>query len=304
MKTLSFKNREPFYKRISRNTSSYLFMAPFAIVFLVFNILPIFTAIYYSFTSFNVLEDPIFIGADNYLKLFTSGDLFLKSLNNTLVIAGIIGPVGYILSFLFAWCINELPRLLRALLTLIFYAPTLTNLFAIWKIFFSGDSYGIVNSYLNQLGIINDPIMWLQNSHYIFAVIIIILLWASLGTSFLAFIAGLQTVDVSLYEAGAIDGVHNRFQELWFITLPAMKPQLLFGAIMSISSSFGVGDLITAVVGMPSPSYSVHTLVHYLQDYGFTRFEMGYACCVAVILFGLMVGANKLIQSMIRRIGH
>lgn len=289
--------------RIKKNYSCYLFIAPFALIFFTFTLVPVISALYYSLTYFNVLETPVFVGWENYKKLFLNDDLFLEAFKNTLTIAAIIGPIGYILSLAFAWFINDLSPKLRAVLTLLFYAPSLSNIYVIWKIVFSGDDYGIMNSYLNKLGIMHQSVLWLQDEKYIMGVVIVVLLWASLGTSFLSFIAGFQTIDSSLYEAGAIDGIRNRFQELWYITLPTIKPQLMFGAIMSISSSFGVGDAITGLVGFPSPNYAAHTMVHHIQDYGFTRFDMGYACAIATILFLVMVVINKVIQNLLQRVG-
>ena len=257
---------------ISVNKASYLFMLPFTIVFATFTIFPVLRAIGLSFTMFNILEAPVFVGWANYRQLFIQDDVFLIAIKNTLVIAAILGPAGYLLSLLFAWLINELSPKIRAFMTLLFYAPAMANVFVIWKIIFSPDEFGFANAYLARYGIIDNAIPWLQQEEYMFAAVIIILLWASLGTSFLAFIAGFQTIDPVLYEAGAVDGVKNRFQELWFITLPSIKPQLLFGSVMSITAAFGVGDAITALVGFPSPNYAVHTVVTHLADHGFLRF--------------------------------
>lgn len=174
----------------------------------------------------------------------------------------------------------------------------------IWKLIFSGDAYGIANAWLTKLGIITDPVLWLQDSNKIVPVVIVILLWASLSTSFLAFIAGFQTIDVSLYEAAAVDGIRTRWQELWYITLPSIKPQMMFSAIMSITSSFAIGDQITMLVGFPSPNYAAHTIMHHLQDYGSTRFEMGYACAIATVLFLLMVICNTIIQKFLKKVGE
>ena len=126
----------------------------------------------------------------------------------------------------------------------------------------------------------------------------------SFGAGFLSFVAGFKNIDMRLYEAAAVDGIRDRWQELWYITLPCMKPQLLFGAVMSITGSFGVGDVITGVFGYPSTNYALHTLVHHLQDHGSIRLEMGYACAIAVVLFFLMVGANQIVQRLLRRVGE
>lgn len=289
--------------KIRKNYACYLFMAPFAAIFITFVVIPVATAIIYSFTSFNVLEPPVFTGWENYRKLFLNDSLFTIALKNTLTFALILGPGGYILSLMFAWFINDLSPKFRAFMTLLFYAPALSNIYVIWKIIFSGDDYGILNAYLTKLGITYGPILWLQDSRYMMTAVVVVLLWSSMGTSFLAFIAGFQTIDDTLYEAGAMDGIKNRWQELWYITLPAIRPQLMFGAIMSIASSFGVGDAITAIVGFPSPNYAAHTIVHHLQDYGFVRFDMGYACAIATILFVIMIAINNVVQKFLQKVG-
>lgn len=293
-----------FLHTIYVHRASYLFLLPFSIVFFTFTVWPVLTAIGYSFTTFNILEDPVFTGLSNYVRLFLHDTDFRIALKNTLVIGLILGAVSYFLSLAFAWLINEMRPKVRAVLTLLFYAPSMANVYIVWKTIFSSDSYGVANAYLMQLGIIHTPVAWLQNEEYMFPVVLIILIWASLGTSFLSFIAGFQTIDPTLYEAAAVDGVKNRFQELWYITLPSIKPQLAFGAITSITSAFGVGDAITALVGFPSPNHTLHTVVTHLTDYGFTRFEMGYACAIATVLFFIMMIANQLVQKLIRKVGQ
>ena len=282
----------------------YFFLAPFAVLFFTFFILPICTSIYYSFTYYNILEAPRFIGVQNYINLFLQDEVFLTAFKNTFVIAVITGPVGYILSFLFAWFINELPRWIRTLAVLIFYAPSIAgNAYAIFSIIFRGDAYGYLNSILMNLGIINTPILWLTTPDYIMPVIIIVTLWMSMSTGFLSFVAGLQGVDRAQYEAGYVDGIRNRWQELYYITLPNMKPMLLFGAVMAITQAFGVCDVPMALAGYPSTDYAARTVVTHLFDYGYTRFEMGYASAIATMLFVVMILCNKLIQSALRKVG-
>ena len=282
----------------------YLFLLPYALLFCTFFILPILTSIYYSFTYYNILEPAKFIGFQNYVNLFLQDEVFLTAVKNTLVIAVITGPIGYILSFLFAWFINELPKWLRTLAVVVFYAPSIAgNAFYIFSIIFRGDAYGYLNSILLQFGLIDAPILWLTDPNYMLKVIIVVILWMSMGTGFLSFVAGLQGVDRSMYEAGYVDGIRNRWQELYYITLPSMKPMLLFGAVMSITSAFNVCDVPRALAGYPSTDYAARTIVTHLFDYGFSRFEMGYASAIATTLFLLMILCNKAIQSMLRRIG-
>lgn len=285
--------------------ADYLFMLPFFTVFFLFSILPVIISIVFSFTYFNVLEPARFIGLENYFKLFLNDDLFLKALSTTVVLAVITGPLGYVLCFGVAWMVNEFNTRLRTLLTLLFYMPTLTGgLSAIWLIVFSGDQYGIMNGILMYFNLIYEPIQWLTDTKYMMGVAIVVIVWMSFGTSFLAFIAGFRSIDKRMYEAAAIDGIRNRFQELWYITLPAMRPQLMFGAVMSITTSFGVGTVISQIFGFPSTAYRLYTLVHMLEDYGGQRFEMGYASAVAVILFIIMVVINKFVQSLISKVGR
>lgn len=252
-----------------------------------------------------MLELPTFVGWKNYIKLFLEDDVFLISLKNTLIFAVVTGPVSYMLCLLFAWIINEFRGKLRAFLTLIFYAPSICgNAYLVWNLILTGDRYGYLNGILLKLDIINEAKLWMQTEKYILPVLIVVQLWLSLGTGFLSFIAGLQTVDKSMYEAAALDGVKNRWQELWYVTLPAMKPQLMFGAVMQITQSFAVADISINLAGNPSVNYAGATVVTHLLDYGSTRFDMGYASAIATILFLLMVGTNKLVQKILGRVGE
>lgn len=281
-----------------------IFIVPYMIIFTLFTVLPVVASIGLSFTNFNMIQAPEFIGLANYIRLFINDDLFFTALQNTLFFALITGPAGYLLCFVFAWFINELPAKLRAFLTLLFYAPSIAgNTYVIWLLMFSEDAYGYINGFLINMGIISEPILWLTDVKYMKIVAVIVILWQSLGTSFLAFIAGLQNVDKTLYEAGMVDGVRNRWQELYFITLPVMRPQLMFGAIMSITGSFGIGGVLTGLFGTPSTDYAAYTIVHHLEDYGGVRFMMGYASAIATVLFLLMIGTNKVVQKLLNRIG-
>ena len=288
--------------RISK--SCYLFLAPYAIIFTMFFVMPVVISIFFSFTYYNILEAPRFIGLHNYISLFLEDDIFLISIKNTFMIAILTGPLGYIGSFLFAWLINELPRWVRSVAVVIFYAPSIAgNCYVIFSVFFRGDAYGYVNAFLMNTGIIDTPQLWLIDPRYMLPVCMGVILWMSLGAGFLSFVAGLQGIDKAQYEAGYVDGIKNRWQELWFITLPNMKPMLMFGAVMSITQAFGVCDVTMALCGYPSTDYAARTIVTHLFDYGFSRFEMGYACAIATILFLMMILTNKAIQSLLRRVG-
>ncbi len=296
--------RQWIWKEMKRNWVAYVMVAPYMIIFTLFTILPVLLSVVISFTDFNMLEVPSIVWFDNYINLFFDDDIFLTACTNTLIFAGIVGPASYLLSFLVAWFINEIPPKIRALVTLVFYAPSISGqVFMVWQTLFASDSYGWVNAILLKYSLISTEIPFFQDAAYVMPLCIVVALWTSLGTAFLSFIAGLQGVDRSLYEAGAVDGVRNRWQELYYITLPSMKPQLMFGAVMSITGAFGFGSIVTALCGFPSVEYSAHTIMHHLEDYGNIRYEIGYSSAIAVVLFAIMIGANGLVKKIISKVG-
>lgn len=299
------KQEGKLINRIKKSRTSYLMLAPYLILFTFFTIAPVLVSIGLSFTYFNMLEAPTFVGWANYVKLFLDDDIFMIALKNTLLFAVITGPVSYLLCVLFAWIINEFRGKMRAFLTLIFYAPSICGqAYLVWNIILNPGKTGWLNGILIKMGFLDEPILWMQTEKYVLPVLIVVQLWLSLGTGFLSFIAGLQTVDKSLYEAAAVDGVKNRWQELWFITLPSMKPQLMFGAVMQITQSFAVADISIQLAGNPSVNYAGATVVTHLLDYSSTRYEMGYASAIATVLFLLMVGTNKFVQKVLGRVGE
>lgn len=302
--TLRKHNFQVALKKAKQRKMCYLFLLPYALVFITFVVLPVITSIYYSFTYYNILEPAKFIGLDNYISLILEDDIFLQGVKNTFMIAVVTGPIGYIGSFLFAWLINELPRWVRTIAVIVFYSPSIAGtVYVVFSQIFRGDTYGLVNAFLQEVGIIDTPILWLTDPKYMLPVCMLVILWTSMGTGFLSFVAGLQGVDQSQYEAGYMDGVKNRWQELWYITLPGMKPMLMFGAVMSITQAFNVCDVTKTLCGYPSTDYAARTVVTHLFDYGYSRFEMGYASAIATLLFLVMILCNKAIQSVLRRVG-
>ncbi len=266
-----------------------LLLVPFLTFFLVFTILPILSSIVLSFTSYDMLSLPKFTGIGNYMRMFVEDEVFAIVLKNTVALAVVVGPAGFMLAFLLAWLVNEFSTGLRTLFSFMFYAPSLVgNAYFIWKIAFSGDSYGYINSLLLSIGITTEPIVWLKSPQYLFTIVVIVQLWQSMGVSFLSNISGLQNVSQDLYEAGAIDGIRNRWQELRYITLPSMSHMLLFSAVMQIQSSFSISAVAVELAGYPSVQYSVDTIVTHMSDMATVRYELGYASAIAVILFGMM----------------
>ncbi len=302
MSSIAKKNKGCLARDIKSSLVSYSMVMPFLLCFLVFLVIPIIAAICLSFTDFNMSTKFHFVGFDNYRRLIIDDEVFLTALKNTIIFAIINGPLGYIIAFILAWIINQLPKKLRVFMTVVFYSPSLSgNVYFIWQYLFSGDAYGFINGQLMKMNLIKEPIQWFTDPTYNMTVIIIVQLWMSLGVGFLSFIAGFQGIDKSQYEAGAIDGIRNRFQELWYITLPNMKQMLLFGAVMQIASAFSVGAITeTLSGGSMSVEYSTLTIINHMSDYSGTRLELGYACAIAVVLFAMVVGTKKLVFRVLR----
>ncbi len=274
----------------------FVMISPFIIFFVIFTIIPILSSIFFSFTSYDMISTPKFVIFENYRRLITNDPTFMVTVKNTFIFAVVSGPLGFLLAFLLAWLVNEFTPKVRAVLSFMFYAPSLVgNAYFIWQVAFSGDSYGYINSLLLSMGIITEPIVWLKNATYLMPIIIIVQLWQSMGVSFLANISGLQNVSRDMYEAGAIDGIRNRWQELRYITLPAMSNMLLFSAVMQIQSSFSVSAIAITLAGYPSKSNAVDTIVSLMQDMATVRYELGYASAIAVVLFIMMVTTRLLV---------
>ena len=283
----------------------YWMLLPFMGLFLLFTVLPVLTSVVLSFTDYDMISRPLFVGLQNYSRMFASDGVLLTVLLNTLKFAIITGPLGFILAFLLAWLINEFPPLMRGILAFLFYTPSLVGATAylIWQVAFNGDSYGYLNSALLSVGIITDPIQWLKDPAYNTVIIMIVQLWMSMGVSFLSNLSGLQNVNEEIYEAGAIDGIRSRWHELWYLTLPSMKSILLFGAVMQIQAMFSVGPVIIALAGYPSVNNSVDTLISYITDVGATRYEMGYAAALSVLLFMMMAFFRLIVGNLMKLFG-
>lgn len=286
------KRKSRIGNREHRNKTAYVFIFPYAFLFSIFIVIPVVIAILLSFTNFNAIETPGIVGFLNYINLLTNDSIFMQHvLPNTVVYAIIVGPGGYILSFLLAWALAQLTRLPRTIFALILYSPSLTSgvaMTVLWKVMFTGDQTGYINSWLMNLGIVTDPIIWLVNTRYLLPIVVIIGLWSSMGVGFLAILAGILNSDETLYEAAAIDGVKNRFQEMIYITIPNMKPQMLFAAVMSIVNAFQNGVISSQLAGNPTPQYAAQLIVNHIEDYGFIRYEMGYAAATSVVLLGIV----------------
>ncbi len=303
---MKIKNKNPNRIHTLREQSPiFIMMAPFMIFFTLFTIIPIFSSVVLGFTSYDLLGMPKFIGIENFRRMFIEDEVFLTVVKNTLIFAVIAGPMGFILSFVLAWFVNEFSPKVRTVLSFMFYSPSLVgNAYFIWKVLFSGESYGYLNSLLLSMGVITEPVLWLKTPQYIMPIIIIVQLWQSMGISFLSNISGLQNVSVDLYEAGAIDGIRSRWQELRYITLPCMSHMLLFSAVMQIQSSFSVSAIAIELAGFPSTQYAADTIVSHMTDMATVRFEYGYAAAIAIILFIMMASTRLIIGKVLSMAGR
>lgn len=273
--------------------SAYAFLFPYALMFTIFIVAPVLVAFFLSFTFFDTIQTPTFNGLRNYIVLLTQDEIFMRFvLPNTIKFAVIVGPCGYVMAFMLAWMLAQLPKLPRTIFALILYSPSMTTgvaMAVVWKTLFSGDQNGYLNSYLLGLNLIQEPIQWLQSPQYLMTIMIIVTLWGSMGVGFLAMLAGILEVNPELYEVGSLDGISSRFQEIIHITIPSMKPQMLFGAVMSIVGTFQAGAIgVVLSGGNPTPQYAGQLIVNHIEDFGFLRYEMGYAAAVSVVLL-LMV---------------
>lgn len=304
LRPVTFRLKSTF-RKILLYKSAYLMIAPFMIIFFCFTVLPVFASAALSLTKYNVLQSPTFVGLQNYKNLFVNDEIFVIALRNTVIFAIVTGIGGFALSFFVAWSINELGRYLRAILTFLFYIPAISGtIFVIWSIIFNGDMYGYANSFLIRLHLISEPIQWFTTDKYILPMIIIVQLWMSMGVGFLALRAGMSSVDRQLYEAGAIDGVQNRVQELWYITVPQMAPHMMTAAVLQVTAMFANVNVSIQLAGFPSTNYAGHLLMTHLLDYSFYRMERGYASAIAVVMFVFMMVVNLTILRFLRKVGE
>ncbi len=284
---------------------AWAFLAPYIALFSLFIIVPVGIAIALSFTNFNTLQMPDFVGFMNYVNLLTRDAIFMQYvLPNTILFAVIVGPGGYLLSFFLAWCLSQVSKVPRTILALLLYSPSMTSgvaMTVVWKIIFSGDERGYLNALMLDLGWITEPIQFLQSSEYLMPVMIVVALWSSMGVGFLAMLAGMMNIDETVYEAAEIDGLRNRFQEVFYITIPMMKPQMLFGLVMAVVNTFQVGHIGVTLSGAnPTPQYAGQLIVNLIEDYGFIRYEMGYASAASVVLLILIYTITKWSGRMFR----
>lgn len=297
-------NKNKIIKTFKKRWQLYALLLPFLILFFLMTVLPVISSIFLSFTDFDMVSLPSFSGLKNYIRMFLEDDIFPKVLKNTILLAILTGPAGFLLSFVLAWLINEFKPMMRTVFSFLFYAPSLAGGIFVWQTIFSSDAYGYFNSILLSTGLINEPVAWLSSTKFIVPIVVIVQIWQSLGVSFLANLSGLQNVNNELFEAGAIDGIRNRWQELWYITLPGMKSMLLFSAVMQIAGAFSISGIIQQLAGYPTVNYAADTIVSYLSDVGNIKYEMGYASTLSVMLFIMMILTRGITNKLLNNMGR
>jgi len=294
------ERREYTLHEMKRNYMCYVMLAPFMFFFIIFTVIPVMMSLPMGFTDFDMASFPRWVGFQNFYTMFMDDDVFIKAIRTTLVFAIFTGPLSYAMSFMLAWLINELHPALKTLFTLIFYAPSMAgNIYFVWQLIFSGDQYGYLNAFLMELGFTTTAMQWLTDGRLVLGCVIVVQLWVSMGAGFLAMRAGFQGIDKSMYEAGAIEGIKNRWQELIYITIPSMGPSLMFAAVMQIVSAFTVDIVGRTLAGFPSTDYKVHTIMTHAFDYGWVRYEMGYSSAVCFVLFLVMLVCNNLVGKVL-----
>lgn len=283
----------------AKDGKAYLLLLPYILLFTTFILVPVLMTVYLSFTYFDVYNPSEFTGLLNYITLLTQDEVFAKFVfPNTVLYALVVGVGGYVLSFFIAWMLSQIQALPRTILALCIYTPSMLGqvfIGVIWKTIFSGDQSGWANSLLMELGLIDTPIQFLLTKDYFMLIMIIVSLWSCMGIGFLSMLSGMLNVDREIYEAAYIDGLRNRFQEIVYITIPSMKPQMLFGAVMAIVNAFNMGWIGVTLSGAnPTPEYSGQLITNHIDDYGFIRYEMGYAAAISVVLLIIVYCFNLL----------
>jgi len=286
-----------------RDFSLVVFLGPYYLMFSIFIVVPVVVAIMLSFTYFDSIQFPTFTGFRNYIDLFTQDAVFMRYvLPNTIRFALIVGPGGYFLSFMMAWLLAQIPHRARTVLALALYSPSMTAgvaMTVLWRVIFSGDEAGYINSILLRFNLVTEPVQFLQSPQHLMTIMILVTLWGSMGVGFLAMLSGILNINAELYEAAYIDGLRNRVQEIMYVTIPSMRPQMLFGAVMAIVATFQAGAIGVQLSGAnPTPQYAGQLIVNHIEDFGFIRFEMGYAAAVSVALLAMVYLCAKFINRL------
>ena len=283
---------------------AFVFIAPALLLFLIFIFVPLFASLYLSFTQYNVLHPPQWVGLENFRQLLFHDPRFWKAFRNTVCYVVGVVPIGISTALLLAAALEELARG-KQLFKVLYFIPTVTSVVAIaavWKWLFAGEKFGLINYGLIQLGL--KPVDWLLSPTWILPAIMIMSIWAGLGYNLVFFSAGISTIPQTLYEAAKVDGA-NWWGRFWNVTVPMLRPTLVFVVVMAVINSFQVFDQVYIMTAGTSEGTggvldSGLTLVSYLYEQGFVRFRMGYASAIAYLIFGCVFGLTLVNIRMLR----
>ncbi len=272
----------------------YAYILPSLILILCFSIIPIFMSAFFSFTEYNVMNPPRFVGLENYEKVFQD-EYVREALLNTLKYVAITVPIQTILSLVFAAILatkmqNKGGEFLRSVMFIPVIASAVTS-GTIWRTILGADG-GILNSILGVFGV--APINWLGDSHTSLLSICIVAIWKNVGYFLVIFYAGIMDIPKSLYEAAKVDGA-NTFQQFFSITLPMLKTITSLVVTLGIIWSFQVFDLAYQMTG-GGPGYSSVTIVMAIYNAAFKQYKMGYACALAMLLLVIVLIINAVKQ--------
>lgn len=284
--------KKAFLTKLNEQKWSYLFIAPGVILFLVFIVGPLIASFYWSFTDYNGMHAPRWVGLENYRNIFFHDPRFWKSVGNTVFYTVGVIPLGVVLSLLLAIAVDQHIRF-KNFFRIIYFIPSVTSVIAlsvIWKWLFAGEKYGLINHFLIMMGL--KPIDWLMSPVWTLPAIMIMSVWAAIGYNMIIFLAGLQTIPTTVYEAADIDGA-NIWDKFRYITLPLLKPTMVFVVLIGFIVSFQVFERIYIMTGTEFGIGGVLdgalTVVAYLYDMGFRKFQMGYASALGYIIFAVIL---------------
>jgi len=271
-------------KLMMRETvTSYLFLAPFLLFFIMFVVYPMFMCVYTSFFDSTMGREDIFVGFGNYVELFRDQE-FLKALRNTVVIVVVSVPVTCIFSLWVASTIAKLPVAATSVFRIIFYLPVVTGSVAVtmvWKWMYNNYS-GLFNYIGTSLGLLEEGINWLGDPQYALGCIILILLTTSVGQPIVLYVSALDNVDKSLVEASEVDGA-TPMQAFWKIKWPQMMPTTLYILVITTINSFQCFALIQLLTS-GGPNNSTMTIMYYIYYNAFKLYKYGYGNAMGVIL--------------------
>ncbi len=275
---------------------SMLFLSPSLLVFFVFIFLPIAMALYLSLMKWDLLSaDKQFVGLKNYIY-YLKNPFFYKVLLNTLYYAAVRIPLDLVISLSLALLLNKKLRGLSFYRT-IYFVPVISSMVAVsavWIWIYEPESGGLANYFLNLFGI--SPVAWLNDPHWAMPAIIIMSVWKGLGYNIIIFLAGLQNIPNTYYEAARVDGA-NSWQQFRRVTLPLLSPITYFVVLMGIINSFKVFTQIEVMTPEGGPLNSTSVLVFYLYQEAFHKYRFGRASALAFLLFIIVIIITKIQRS-------